>query len=150
MGSHVLYDDYIPLYLPLPWLLCFIQTAPLPSHLFLKLNSSLKPLLTIPHWMILGLFLPLLHPPTILCPLLKLFVMMFSMPSLALILGRLEVLMESLLLFSKTVLPCLHHSWPNFSFSIYLLLPFLLAGSMLTFSLFQRIVIAAILQTTDL
>merc|ERR1712035_80079 len=41
--------------------------------------------------------------------------MMFSMPSLALILGRLSVLMESLLLFSKTVLPCLHHAWPNFS-----------------------------------
>ena len=30
---------------------------------------------------------------------------MFSMPSLALIIGRLSVLMESLLLFSKTVLP---------------------------------------------
>merc|ERR1711980_84482 len=74
--------------------------------------------------------------------------MMFSMPSLALILGRL--LMESLLLFSKAVLPCLHHAWPNFSVSVYLLLPFLLAGSMLTFSMFQRRVTAPIPQTTDL
>merc|ERR1712035_283093 len=76
--------------------------------------------------------------------------MTFSMPSLALILGRLSILMESLLLFSKTVLPCLHHAWPNFSVSVCRLLPSLLAGSMLTFSLFQRKVTAPILQTTDL
>ncbi|MPC27790.1 hypothetical protein E2C01_020974 [Portunus trituberculatus] len=43
-------------------LLYFILMAPLPSLLSLKLNSSLKPMLTTPPWMILGLFLLLLLP----------------------------------------------------------------------------------------
>ena len=82
--------------------------APLLSPLFLKLNSSLKPLLKIQHLMILGLLLPHLHPLTTLCLILKFFVMTFSMPCMALTLGGLMVLMEFLLLFSATVLLCLH------------------------------------------
>ncbi|MPC99735.1 hypothetical protein E2C01_095166 [Portunus trituberculatus] len=41
--------------------------AALPSLLSLKLNSSLKPLLTTPLWMTLGLSLPQLLPLTFLC-----------------------------------------------------------------------------------
>ncbi len=61
---------------------------------FLNLNSSLKPLLIIPLWMIQGFFLPHLYPLTILCLLSRFFVMTFSLPSLALILGRLMVLIR--------------------------------------------------------
>ena len=77
------------------------------SFLSLKLNSSLKPLLSTLLWMILGIFLLLLHPLTTSSLKLKFFIMTFSMLSLALILGRLTVRMETLLLFSKTVLPSL-------------------------------------------
>ena len=60
------------------------------------------------NWMILGLFLLLHHTLTTSCLILKSFVMMFLMPSLALTLKRRMILMESLLLFSRTVLPCSH------------------------------------------
>ncbi|MPC68579.1 hypothetical protein E2C01_062781 [Portunus trituberculatus] len=64
-------------------LLYYILMAPLPSPLSLKLNSPLKPLLTTPPWMIVGLSRPLFLPLIISCLQLKFFVMMFSMPSLA-------------------------------------------------------------------
>ncbi len=96
-----------------------------------------------------GLFPPHLHPLTILCLLSRFFVMTFSLPSLALILGRTTVLMESLLSFSETVLQCLHSALSNFSVSVYPHPPFLFARSLLTFNLFLRRVTARILQTTD-
>ena len=64
-------------------LLYFNLMAPLPSQLFLKQNSSLKPLLKTLPWMIQGLFLPPLPLLTTSCCLLKSFVKMYSMPLLA-------------------------------------------------------------------
>ena len=93
--------------------------APLPSSLSLRLNSSLKLLLTTAHWMILGLFLLLHHTLITSYLIFKSFVMMLLMPSLALTLGRHIVMMKSLLLFLKTVLPCSHLAWSNFSVSAY-------------------------------
>ena len=58
-----------------PW----VNTA----YLLTALNSSLKPLLITLPWTIPGLFLLLFPPLTTSCYLLKFFVMMFSMPSLA-------------------------------------------------------------------
>ena len=52
--------------------------APMPSHLSLKLNSSLKPLLITLPWTIPGLFLLLLPPLTTTCYLVKYFEMMCS------------------------------------------------------------------------
>ena len=63
--------------------------------------------------MILGIFLLLFHPLTTSFLKLKFFIMTFSRPSLALILGRLTVPMESFLLFSKTVLPNSLTAWSN-------------------------------------
>ena len=97
----------------------FNQMVP---HLFLlslKLNSPLKPLLPTLVWMILGIFLLNLHPLTTSFLKFKFFIMTFSIPSLTLILGRLTVRMESLLFFSKIVLP----SWFKLlSVSLYFLL----------------------------
>ena len=112
--------------------------APLPSPLSLRLNSLLKLLLTTPHTL------------TPSCLIFKSFVIMFLMPWLALTLGRRMVLMESFLLFSKTVLLCSHLVRSNFFVSAYQLQPILLAGSMLTYNLFQRRVTAPIPQTTIL
>ena len=92
-------------------------------------NSSLKALLPTPFWMILGMFLLLLHPLTTS----EFFIMTFSMPSLALILGWFTVQMESLLLFSKTVLLSSLSVWSNSFVCVFLLLSILLAGSMVTF-----------------
>ncbi|MPC57368.1 hypothetical protein E2C01_051347 [Portunus trituberculatus] len=64
-------------------LLYFILMPQLPSHLSLKINSSLKTLPTTPPSVILGLSLHLLLPLTISCLQSKFFIMMFSMPSLA-------------------------------------------------------------------
>ena len=116
-------------------LLYFNQTAPQLSLLSLKLNSSLKPLLPTLLWMIRGIFLRLLHHLTTLSLKLKVFIMTFSMPSLALILGSLMVQMESLLLFSKIVLPNSLPAWSNSFVCVSLLLPILLAGSLITFNL---------------
>ena len=46
------------------------------------------------------------------------------------------ILMESFLLFSKTVLPCLHLAWSNFSVSAYQSQPIFLDESMPTYNLF--------------
>ena len=59
-------------------------------------------------------------------------------------------LMGSLLLFPKTVLPFLHLVWSNPFNSVYRLLPFLIAGSLSTFSLSLKKVTVLILQTTVL
>ena len=64
-------------------LLLFNQMAPMPSHLSLKLNYSLKPLLITLPWTIPVLILLLLPPLTTPCYLSQSFVMVFSMPSLA-------------------------------------------------------------------
>ncbi|KAG0722909.1 Xanthine dehydrogenase/oxidase [Chionoecetes opilio] len=48
-----------------------MKMAPQVSHLFIKLNSSLKPLLKTPLWLMKGLVVLLLHPLAILCLLLK-------------------------------------------------------------------------------
>ena len=64
------------------------------------------------------------------------------MPSLAFIHGRLTVRTDSLLLFSKTVLPNLLTAWSNSFVCISLILPNLLAGSLLTFNLSQNIDVA--------
>ena len=61
-------------------------------------------------WMILGIFLLLLHPLTTSSLKSKFFIMTFSMPLLALIFGRLTIRMKSLL-FSKTVLPNFFRFW---------------------------------------
>ena len=47
-------------------------------------------------------------------------------------------LIESLPLFSETVPPCLHLAYSNSFNSVYLHLPFFLAGSLPTFSLFLK------------
>ena len=75
---------------------------------------------------------------------------MFPMTSLALILGRLTIRMESLLLFSKTVLPNSVPAWSNYFVCVSLLLPIYLAGSLLTFNPSLKRVTALILQTTAL
>ena len=69
----------------------------------------------------------LLHTLTTSCLIFKFFIMMFLMPSLALTLRTCMVLMESLLLFSKTVHLCLHLAWSHFSVSAYQLLSIFLA-----------------------
>ena len=120
------------------------------SLLSLKLNSSLKPLLPTLLWMILGIFLLCLHPLTTSSLKLKFFIMMFSRPSLALILERLVVRMESFLLFSKSVLPKLLTAWSNSFVCVPLRLPILLAGSLPTFNLSLRRVTAPSLLTTAL
>ena len=84
--------------------------------------------------MILGIFFLLLHPLTISSSKLKFFLMTFFMVSLALILRRLTVRMESLLIFSKTVLPSSLTAWSNSFVCVSLLLPILLAESLLTFN----------------
>ena len=71
--------------------LYFNQLAPQLSQLTLKLNSPLKPLLPTLLWMILEIFLLLLHPLTTSFLKLKLIQLMFFMPSLALIFGRFTV-----------------------------------------------------------
>ena len=76
--------------------------------------------------------------------------MKFSMPSLALILGRLMVRMESLLLFSKAVLPNLLPAWSNSFVCVSLLITILIAGSLLTFNLSLKMVTTPILQTIAL
>ena len=60
------------------------------------------------------------------------------------------VSVESLLLFSKIVLPCSQLAWSNFSIATYQLPPILFAGSMPTYNLFQKRVTAPIPQTTVL
>ena len=62
--------------------------------------------------------------------ILKSFVIMFIMPSLSLTLGQRMVLMEFLLLFSKTVFLCTPLVWSNFSISDYLLPSILLARTL--------------------
>ena len=62
-------------------LLYFKQMARQLSLLPLKLTSSLKPLLPTLHWMILDIFLLLLHPLNTLSLNFKFFIMSFSMPS---------------------------------------------------------------------
>ena len=114
-------------------LLYFNQMIPQLTLLSLKLNSSLKPLLPTLLWMILDIFLLLLYPLTTSSLKLKFFIMMFSRPSLALILGRLTIRMESLHLFSKTVLPNTLTAWSNSFVYVSLLLPILLARGLLTF-----------------
>ena len=105
--------------------LLYFETAPQPS-LSLKLNSSLRPLLRTILWMILGIFLLLLHPLTTSSLKSKLSIITFSMPSLALILERLTVWIESLL-FSKAVFPSLLPAWSNsFVCILYFYLSFLL------------------------
>ncbi|MPC87707.1 hypothetical protein E2C01_082578 [Portunus trituberculatus] len=99
--------------------------------------------------MILCLSLPLLFPLTISCLQSKFFVMMFSMPSLALTLGRLMDLMGSLLLFSKTVLPYLYLAWLNSFNYDYFYLSFLLEVCY-SVSLFLKSVTVLITQTTVL
>ena len=116
----------------------------------LKLSSSLKLLLPTLFWMILGIFLLLLHPLTTSSLKLKFFIMTFSRLSLALILGRLTVWMESLQLFSKTVLPSSLSAWSNSFVCVSLRLPILLVGSLLTFNLSLKRMTAPILQTTAL
>ena len=71
-------------------------------------------------------------------------------PSLALILRRLMVRMESHLWFSKTVLPSLLPAWSHSFVCVSLLLPILLAESLLTFNLSLKRETAPILQTTAL
>ncbi len=107
-------------------------TAVLPSLLSLKLNSFLKPCVVTLPWTILGIFLLLMAPPTLLCLLLQFFLMKFSMSSLASILRRLMDLMEYLLSFLRTVFPCWYPAWSNSFASACQRLPFLLAGSMAT------------------
>ena len=70
-------------------LLYFNQTDPQLSLLSLKWNSLLKPLLSTLLWMILDIFLLLLHPLITSSLKLKFFIMTFSKLSLALILRRL-------------------------------------------------------------
>ena len=120
--------------------------APQLSLLYLKLNSLLPTIL----WMILGIILLLLHRLTTSFLQLKFSIMIFSMPFLALILGRLMVQMESLLLFSKTVHQSSLPAWSSSFIYVSLLLPILLAGSLLTFNLSLKRVTAPIFQTTVL
>ena len=87
--------------------------SPQLSLLSLTLNSSLKPLLPTQIWMILSIFLLILHPLTTSSLKFHFFIMTFSMPSPALILGRLTFQMESLLLFLKTVPPSSPPAWSN-------------------------------------
>ncbi len=72
------------------------------------------------------------------------------MSSQGFILGSLVDLMEFLLLFSRTVPPCWHPVWSNSSVFVYQHLPFLPAGSMPTYSLCLRKVIALTPLTTVL
>ncbi len=83
------------------------------SRLFLKLNSSLILSLQTSFCTIQGMFLQLISPLTHLFLLLEFLTMMFSMPSLGLILGRLMDMMEFLLLFSRTVPHWWHPAWSN-------------------------------------
>ncbi len=76
--------------------------------------------------------------------------MMFSIPSLALILRRLMVLMEFLLLFLRTVFLCCHPAWSNSFISSCQHLSFLPAGSKHTFNLCLRKVTTLIPPTTAL
>ncbi len=76
--------------------------------------------------------------------------MMFSIPSLGLILGRLMDLMEILLLFSRTVPPCWHPAWSNSFLFAYQHLPFLPAGIMPTYNMCLRRVTALTPLTTVL
>ena len=124
--------------------------APQLSLLSLKLYSLLKPLLPTLLWLILGIFPLLLHPLITSFLELKFFIMTFSMPSLAMILGRLSSQMESLLLFSKTLLPNSLPAWSNAFAYVSLLLPIILAASLLTFNLSLKRVTAPILLTTTL
>ena len=98
--------------------------VPLPSHLSLKLNSSLKPsLITLPY-IILASFLlfllPLFLP--ISCFQWNFSTVMYSMPQVPQLLEQYEVL-------------CSHLASPNSSSSVCRHLPFLLSGSLPTFSL---------------
>ena len=81
--------------------------------------------------------------------ILKSFVIVFLVPLLALTLGRHMVLMESLLLISRTVFLCSHLAWSNFSVSAHRLPP-IFAGSMPTYNLFQKRMTSPIPQTTVL
>ena len=78
------------LHLSLPY---FNQMVPQLSVFSLKLNFSLKPLLPTLPWMILGIFLLLLHPLPTSSLTLKFFIVTFFMLFLAVILGRLTVWM---------------------------------------------------------
>ena len=120
--------------------------APQLSLISVKLNSSLKPLLPTLLWMILGLFLLLLHPLTTSSLKLKFFIMTFSRPSLTLILGRLTVRMESLLLFLKNVLPRSLTAWLKCFVCLSLLLPILLLEVWPHYLIWMS---APILQTRD-
>ncbi|KAG0716501.1 hypothetical protein GWK47_009574 [Chionoecetes opilio] len=51
MALKALHEEAKPLGLEVSWLKTKVQMAPQLSHLFLKLNSSLKPLLKIPLWL---------------------------------------------------------------------------------------------------
>ena len=116
--------------------------------LSLKLNFSLKTLLPTLLWMILGIFLLFLHCLTTSSLNFKYLIMTFPMPSMALILGRLTVRMESLLLFSKKL--CFRTrslSGQTFS-SVSLLLHILITGSLLIFNLSLKTVTSPILLTT--
>ena len=53
-------------------------------------------------------------------PNIQILLMMFPIPSLALALGRYMGLMESLLLFPRTVLPCLHLAFPSLPLNFHL------------------------------
>ena len=89
-------------------------------------------------WMILDdicMILLLFHPLITSYLKLKLFIMTFSMPSLALILRKFMVRMESLLLFLKIVLSSSLPAWSISFVCVSLLLPILLAGSLLTFKI---------------
>ena len=97
--------------------------------------------------MILDIFFLLLHPLTTSSLKLKFFIMTFFMPSLELIPCRLTVRMESLLLFSKTVLPSSLLLWSNSFVCVSILLPILLAGSLLTLNLSLKRVNPPILQS---
>ena len=120
------------------------------SLLSLKLSSSLKSLFQTLLWMILGIFILLLHLLITSSLKLKNFVITFSLPSVTLILGRLTVWIEFLLCFSKTVLTNSLPAWSNLFVSVSLLLPILLAGSLLTFNRVLKKMTALVLQTTAL
>lgn len=122
-----------------------LKTTPLTTHItllspvFLKVISSLKPLLKIQYWMIEDVLLPQLHPLImLLCLLLRFFLAIFHMLSVVLIL-------EIRLVYSPGRLPaivlknCAFVLAPyelNINITVFLHSPFLFVGSLLTVNMF--------------
>ena len=127
-----------------------LSDAPQLSLLSLKLNYSLKPLLSILFKRILGIFFLLFYPLTNSYLKLKFLIMTFSMSSLALIIRRLTVRRESILLFSKTVLPNSLPAWSNSFVCVTLFLPILLTRSLLIVNPFLKRVNTQMIQNIAL